>query len=259
VRPAREQPRALALGIKLAGRGGLVRTSLGVALVGALIAALYPFVAKHPVVNRLPTTATLAVAWSGGVMLAFASSLRALGRDWEDGIVALARARGVRPERYVRARVGGVVFWLALAVGGTAVVSTLAATAATRAPLVATRDGLAAVAYALAFAATLGPLAMAALGARSRGQGYLWLFATLILPELLARWTGRLLPPGWHELTSIPAALAAVMNGVKTPRLGYVLALLRALAGLAAVVALALAIVRRQVPRVSRRGAGETT
>jgi hypothetical protein len=81
---------------------------------------------------------------------------------------------------------------------------------------------------------------MATLGPRSRPGGYLAFLAVLVLPELLAPWTGVLLPAGWHELTSIPAALAAVRSGIAAP-IASGARLARALTGLSAVVALALA------------------
>jgi hypothetical protein len=252
VPPSRERPRALALGIWLACRGGLVAVSLGIAGVGALVALAYPVFGKHPAVTHLPTTATLAITWSAGVMLAFACSLRALVRDWEDGVVALSRARGVRASAYVRGRIGGVVVVLAATLGGASIVSSLAATAATHEPLATARDSLAALVYALAFAATLGPVALAALGARSRAKGYLCFFAVLVLPELLAPWTAAALPPGWHELTSIPAALGAVMAGVESPSLASGVPMLRALVGLGAVIALGVVLVQTRTPRVSR-------
>ena len=37
-----------------------------------------------------------------------------------------------------------------------------------------------------------------------------------MIPEALAPWTGALLPRGWRELTSIPAALDAVRAGVQS-------------------------------------------
>src|ERR1700733_900642 len=89
------------------------------------------------------------------------------------------------------------------------------------------------LAYSLAFAATVGPVAMATVGDRTRGAGLVLLLAVLFVPELLAPWTATLLPRGWHELTSIPAALAAVRDGIAAPvERGEAMA--RGLAGLTA-------------------------
>jgi hypothetical protein len=110
------------------------------------------------------------------------------------------------------------------------------------------RSSAAAVVFALFFAATIGPLAVATLGGRSRGGGYLGLLTVLVLPELLTPWTKDLLPAGWRELTSIPAALEAVRSGVQAAGPASVHAA-RAAAGLVAVVAASLIVVRTRVPR----------
>jgi hypothetical protein len=202
---------------------------------------------------QLPTVASSAIAWSAGVMLAFGAAVRAVRRDREEGVVALVRARGASVAAYVRGRVGGLVVVLALAVGGATLVAGLGAVSVARPSLPAARASLAAMAYALAFAATLGPVAMAALGARTRAGGYFTLLAVLVVPELASPVTSALLPHGWHELTSIPAALAAVRAGVASPgTMGASMA--RALAGLAAVVAASLVVVAARV----RRGAEGT-
>jgi hypothetical protein len=75
----------------------------------------------------------------------------------------------------------------------------------------------------------------------------------LVLPELFSRWTAAWLPRGWHELTSIPAALAAVRAGVAAPAaMGVPMA--RALAGLAAVVALSLLVIFARVRHTDAQG-----
>jgi hypothetical protein len=112
-------------------------------------------------------------------------------------------------------------------------------------PVVA-RSSLAALVYALAFAVVLGPLAMAALGGQSRAGGYLGLLAALVLPELLAPWTSALLPHGWRELTSIPAALEAVRAGVQSPGSASLHGA-RAAVALMAVVAASLLVVHARV------------
>ncbi len=68
----------------------------------------------------------------------------------------------------------------------------------------------------------------------------------MVVPELLEPWTSAVLPRGWTELTSIPAALAAVRAGVLAPAANGASAA-RAVAGLAAVVALALLVVAGRV------------
>jgi hypothetical protein len=240
------------LGAWLASRGGLARTGLavtGLVGLGATIAAL---LSSSTRVAFLPDLASAAIAWGGGVMLAFGASLRALPLDREQGVLSLVRARGATPGEYVGSRVLGLVVVLAIAVGGCTAVACLAAIAAAHGAAAVVRSSAGAVAYALVFAATIGPVAMAALGARTRAGGYLSLLAVLVVPELLAGFTGRLLPHGWHELTSIPEALAAVRSAVAHPVLQGAHGA-RALAGLLAVIALALLVVAARV----RAGEGE--
>lgn len=231
----------------LAARGVAVRASLAVVALGALGAVAAAIAGRgRPWVAEVPAIASTAIAWGAGVMVAFAAALRALHNDRQEGVLALARARGVSPMGYVGARVGGVVAVLALALGGAAVVAGIAATAVARPALPAARSSLAALVYAVAFAATLGPVAMAALGARTRTGGYFTLLLVLALPEVLAPWTEAVLPPGWHELTSIPAALEAVRLGIARPP--SAIHAVRALAGIAAVIGGSLLVVRARVP-----------
>jgi hypothetical protein len=225
----------------------MTSVALALTLLGAMASVVAAVaVAGSGAEPQVPALAASAIAWSGGVMVAFGASLGAVRRDREEGIASLVCARGGSIGAYVAGRVGGLVVVLAASLGGAVLVAGAAATSFARPAgptLVAT---LAAVAYAFAFAVTIGPVAMAALGARTRVGGYLTLLAVLALPELLAPWTGTLLPRGWHELTSIPAALAAVRAGVASPS-AMAAPMARALAGLAAVVALSLVVVVARV------------
>jgi hypothetical protein len=203
----------------------------------------------------VPIAASVIIAWTAGVMLAFAGALRAVPADADDGVLALLRARGVSATAYVRGRVTGLVIVLALIVGGAVAVADAATLSVARPVLPALQACAAALLYALAFAATLGPVCMAALGARSRSAGYLSLLAILLLPEAAARWTYALLPRGWHELTSIPAALEAVQQGVMAPQTaGFSMA--RAIAALAALTVVSIAVVHTRIPRIEGGGAG---
>jgi hypothetical protein len=236
----RGRPRTLALGIWLTTRGALVRASLVLTVLGAL-GAIAGAVATRgtPTLAALPALASMVFTWGAGTTLAFGGSLRALRHDRERGVIALARARGVGVAGYSRGRVGGLVVVLALAMGGATLVAGFAATAVAGGEVRAVaRASLAAFVYALAFSVTLGPVAMAALGGRSR--------AGLVLPELLAPWTAALLPSGWRELTSIPAALEAVRTGVESAG-PAVLHAARATVALVAVVAASLLFVHARV------------
>lgn len=243
------RPRSLALGIWLATRGALARASLAMTALGALASIAVAMAMRGtPAVKGLPAMAALALSWGAGTTLAFGVAMRAIRLDREHGILALTRSRGLGPLAYTRGRVGGLVVVLAIAVGGSTVVAGLAATAVAGGDSLAVgRASLAALVYALAFAVTMGPLAMAALGGRTRGGGYLTLLAVLVVPEALAPWTRVLLPRGWRELTSIPAALDALRAGVQSAGPASPHAA-RAAVALLAVVAASLLAVRARVP-----------
>jgi hypothetical protein len=246
----------LSLGAWLAARGGLAAVGLALSVLGAMVSVVVALAMPADGgagVAQLPTVASSAIAWSAGVMLAFGAALRALRRDREDGVMALVRARGGSVGGYVWGRVGGLALVLGVAVGGATLVACLAATSVARPSTLVLRSSAAAIVYALAFASTVGPVAMASLGARTRAGGYFTLLAVLVVPELLSPWTSALLPRGWHELTSIPAALSAVRSGIAYPPVGTA-HLARALAGLAAVVAVSLVVV---AARVVQRDIGE--
>jgi hypothetical protein len=241
--------RTLPLGTWLAARGAVATLGIALAVLSALAsvaAALVVARSDGNAVAQLPTLEASAIAWVAGLILAFGAAARALGRDREQGVLALVLVRGGGRAAYVRGRVGGVVVLLAAAVGGATLVGGLAAISVAQPVAPAARTALAGLAYALAFAATIGPIAMATLGARTRAGGYLSLLAVLVVPELLAPWTASLLPGGWHELTSVPAALAAVRAGVASPVEGAE-PLARAVAGLVAVVAMSLVVVAARV------------
>jgi hypothetical protein len=136
---------------------------------------------------------------------------------------------------------------LLLAVAGGTLVAGFAATAAAGpAKGAVARASVAALVYAIAFSVTLGPLAMAALGGRTRGGGYLTLLAVLVVPELLSPWTRSLLPHAWGELTSIPAALDALRDGIEAGGHSGLHAI-RAAIGLLAVVAASLLVVQARL------------
>jgi hypothetical protein len=242
-------PSARAFGVWLASRGGTVRASLALIALEAIAGSVAAFIGRgRPWAEAVPAIASAAIAWSAGVMVVFTAALRVVHRDRDDGVLALLRARGIGPGGYVVARASGIVVVLAAAMG-TGVACIGVAAVASAASLSTARAGLGALAYALAFAATLGPVAMATVGGRSRVVGYLALLSVLALPEVLAPWTRELLPPGWRELTSIPAALDAIRRGVARP--GAFAPAARALVGLAGAIALSLVVVRARVARVS--------
>lgn len=244
----------LALGLKLARGGPLSTVAMVLAALGTLAMMAAAFVLRRSgataTLVELPAFAARLLAWGAGIFLAFASGVHALRRDRAEGIRALIRARGGSMRGYLVARVGGLVALLAVVVGGGTLLVALPAVALSGAHAGRAAQGaLGALVYAIAFAVLLGPIALAALGARSRAGGYLVLLGVVVVPELLEAWTSPMMPAGWEELASIPAALSALGRawmppGVDLPMAG------RALVVLGAVVAGALVVVRSQVARV---------
>lgn len=247
---ARRPPRTLAFGAWLATRGPLAASGVVLAVLGVAtaIVACVAMTRRGGVVSRVPVVTAEGIAWCAGVTIAFGASLRAIDRDREQGVLALIRARGVSAGAYVRGRVGGLVLVLAAVVGGATFVAGLAATSIGGASSGAVRSWAGAIAYAIAFAATLGPVAMASLSTGSRAAGYFTFLSVLALPELVSPWTSLLLPRGWHELTSIPAALDAIRAGVFSP-IDSGAGAARAFAALAAVVAVSVVVVGARLAR----------
>ena len=253
--PARRSARTLALGAWLATRTPLAAVGFLLAGLGAAAAVIATFaMARHGGRDaaRIPAIASEGIAWGAGVTLAFGAALRAIDHDREQGILALARARGVSLGAYVRGRVGGLVLVLAAVIGGATLLAGLTATSVGGSSTAAARSSAGALAYSIAFAATLGPVAMASLGARTRGGGYFTLLAVLVVPELASPWTSELLPRGWHELTSVPAALEAVRACVFSPLDSWARGA-RALAALAAVVAVSVVVVGARAARAAEQ------
>jgi hypothetical protein len=232
----------LAFGAWLATRSPLARFAIGLSALGAVASILWAIhVARRggAGAEHLPPLVALEESWAAGVALAFAGAIHAIRRDHEVGVLALTRARGVGAAEYVRGRLAGLSLVVGLTVTLPTLVAALGATSASHASIPVARASLGAIVYALAFSAVIGPVAMAALGARSRAGGYLTLLAVLVVPELVSPVTAAILPAGWNELTSIPAALGALRDGVQAPiaRADHTA---RAVVGLAAVIAVSL-------------------
>jgi hypothetical protein len=245
----------LPLGVALAHAGPLAVVAL---VLGAV--TTFGMVTAAIVLGRQGADAPLAglvgrtssfLAWGAGLLLTFAATARALRRDREEGIWALARSRGASVAAYLSARLSGTALVVGVVVaGGTLITALTSALVAARGAILTTvQGGVASVAYGIAFAVTLTPVALAALGARSRGGGYLWLLAVLLIPELFIGWTARILPQGWGDLASIPRALAGVRAALMPPGID-VWALARAVAVLVVVIGVALLVVRSQVARL---------
>jgi hypothetical protein len=210
---------------------------MGLAVVGlALTAALaIVFVVAAAVLSRgsahapfaeLQVIASSALAWGCGFLIALGASWRILRTDAEEGIFSLVRTRGVSLDGYLLARIGGVATCVLVAVAGGVLITALACIAfSTPSQIPRTiHASVATLAYAIAFSICAAPLAMAALGARSRGAGYAILFLLLIIPDLAAPWTSDVVPYAWRDVVSIPRMLAAIRGSLLVRVDAYALA-----------------------------------
>jgi hypothetical protein len=223
------------------------------ALTAIAMSVIGVVVARHDGVEtplaHIPSLASSALAWGGGFLLAFSASANALRRDRAEGVRHLFVTRTTSIRGYVLARVGGLFALLAAATGGgTLLVSTVALAAAPH-PYVTLRTIQsvgASLVYAIAFAAVIAPVALAALGARSRPSGYVFLLLVLVVPEIMmSRLTGPL-PSEVTELCALPSALAA-LRGALLPQSLDLFRFVRALVALVVFVVGATMLVRRDV------------
>jgi len=242
----------LVLGMTLARRGVLpvvsivicLCTTVALSLVAVLLSSRGPQAPAH----ELPLLASSALAWGGGFLLAFAAAAHALRRDRAEGIRELFVSRTTSLRGYLLARVGGLAALIALVVGGGTLVCGLAAIAASAriGPLPRMLHAtLAGVVFALAFAVVVAPVAFAALGARSRIGGYLFLLGVVTVPEILVLVMGSVLPESVADVLSIPSALAALRSAI-APGTVDLWRAVRAGIALSFVVALATYVVRRE-------------
>ncbi len=238
----------LALGVSLARRGVLpvasiaicVSTTFALSLVTGVLSSRGPDSPAYDV----PLLASSALAWGGGFLLAFAAAAHALRPE---GIRALFVARTTSLRGYLLARVGGLALLIAICVaGGTLVCGLVGAAGVSRAASVprmlqATGAG---VVFSLAFAAVVAPIAFAALGARSRIGGYLFLIAIVTLPEVVVGMLGAALPESVGDVLSIPSALVALRTSLAPGTVDPWRAM-RAVVALSFVVGFAMLLVRR--------------
>ena len=248
----------LALGMSLARRGVLpvasiaicISTTFALSLVTGVLSSRGPDSPAHDV----PLLASSALAWGGGFLLAFAAAAHALRRDRAEGIRALFVARTTTLRGYLLGRVGGLAVLIALCVaGGTLVCGLVGAAGATRmasVPRMLQSTG-AGVVFSIAFSAVVAPIAFAALGARSRLGGYLFLIAVVSLPEVVVGMMGSTLPEAVADVLSIPSALSALRTSLAPGSVDLWRAS-RAIVALTFVVGLAMFLVRRDAILVDR-------
>ena len=247
--PARRPLPLLVLGMSLARRGVLpvasivicIITAVAMAVVAVMLASKGPRSPAHDV----PLLASSALAWGGGFLLAFSASAHALRRDRTEGIRALFIARTTSLRGYLLGRVGGLAALIALVVaGGTLFCGLAAMGGASRAASVPRilQATFAGMAFAVAFAAVVAPIAFAALGARSRLGGYVFLICVVSLPESVS------------DVLSIPSALGALRTSLAPGTLDLARTA-RAIVALTLVVAFATFLVRRDALRIDEPGA----
>jgi hypothetical protein len=248
----------VALGFFLARRGATAAVGLGLTVACVVgfsgMAVAFAHHGKLDALPDVPLLASSALAFGVGVLVAFAVSTRAFRRDEDDGVRALLRARGVSATRYLAARVVGLALSLAAFVAGGSLIVGLVAVAVSHGRVTALHTlqaSLAATVFGIAFAATFAPVAMATLAARTRGRGYVMLFAVLALPELLQSSLLHVVGPDWVTVCSVPGALVALRTalaptGVDGPMLA------RSLVALVVIVVAAALVVRVELTHAAR-------
>lgn len=254
-------PALLALGVSLARRGVLSSISLIVCaltiLLASIVAIAFGARGGDAPAYAVPIVTSSAVAWGGGILLAFSASASALRRDRTEGVHALFLARTTSTRGYILARVGGLAALLALVVaGGTGLTGMFAVFASIRLDAIprTAQASAAAVAYGLAFACVVAPVAFAALGARARVSGYLFLLFILLAPELVTSMLDKSLPAELLEVCAIPSALAALRASI-APGTVDLLRFVRAVVALAIFSGIALVWIRRDLSRLEREPA----
>jgi hypothetical protein len=258
---ARRSVPLLVLGMSLARRGVLPVTSIVICIVTALamavVAVMLASKGSQSPAHDVPLLASSALAWGGGFLLAFSAAAHALRRDRTEGIRGLFVARTTSLRGYLLGRVGGLAVLIALVVaGGTLLCGLAAMGGASRAGAVPRilQATLAGIAFAIAFAAVVAPVAFAALGARSRLGGYFFLICVVSLPELLVMTMGSSLPESVADVLSIPSALAALRTSLAPGTLDLARTA-RAIVALTLVVAFATFLVRRDALQIDEPGA----
>lgn len=251
----------LALGVTLSRRGVVVVASLVVSAVTVFALSIIGIIlatrSGESPLPSLPLVASSALAWGGGFLHAVAASANVLRRDRAEGIVQLFATRSAFLRDYIVSRVLGLAVLLAGVVGaGTLFVSFVALAFGARVGVVGSTAvaSLGALAYAIAFAFVIAPVAIAALGAGSRFYGYARLLLVLFVPEWILRLSVGRTPGGLAELCAIPSALAALRSALSAAAFEPLRAA-RALVALLAFSAIAVLFVRRNVARLERERA----
>lgn len=249
----------LLFGADLARKGvtpflALATVVLSVVVGFALVSGLSSEGPSSPF-HDVPVVVSSALAWGGGFLLAFGSSVRALRTDERDGIRYLLSSR-VGPRGYLLARIGGLAVLLAVVLGastlivGTAALIAAPSTSASSPSVV--RALVAALVYVLAFSVVMAPVSFAVMAPRSRSEGYFFFVAVVLVPSILADSFGRFLPPSLRDVIAIPSALATLRDALGRSG-GHASGALRATAMLTIYVVLSVLSLWRNVRRFDHR------
>jgi hypothetical protein len=207
---------------------------------------------------QLPAATSSALAWGAGVPVAFAASIHAFRDDRARGIRSLLHARGARVGEYAYGRMLGLALLLFAVVGGGTLVCggagmLLASTVGASGR--AAESLLSSLVFALAFAVVMSPMALAAIGGRSRAGGYVGLLVLLVLPEVLEPWTSSLVPAEWSGLLSVPSALTALRSSLTSHTIDGA-RFARAACVVAAFAALCFVLARAEIARLDAEDDG---
>ncbi len=205
------------LGASLARRGVMVTIAIVISVLTGVVLAVLAFAfarrGSDAPIHDVPLLASSAIAWGGGFLHAFSASASALRRDRSEGIRHLFVARTTSLRGYLFARIGGLVAILAVIVGGSTLLTgavAILAHAETQTLARTIQATFAAFVFSLAFACVIAPIALAALGARSRMSGYVFLLLSVFLPEVLVLTMKGSWPSEVTELLAPPSALGAL-------------------------------------------------
>ena len=243
----------VALGARLARKGWLATASIAIGVFTTVATVAIAIGAARrggeAPVSAVPIAASGALAWGAGFLLAFSAAAHSLRTDRADGIQHLLLARTTSLRAYIVARIVGLAALLVVVVaGGTLLTGIAAIIAAAKigSVLKTLQATFAAVAFALAFSAVISPIAFAALGARSRVGGYLFMIFVVVAPEVFAGILEGPVPQSVTEVIAIPSALAALRSALAPGTFDFARAL-RACIALGFWVMIGSFLVRRAV------------
>lgn len=207
-------------GFRIAAILGALAVFLGLVLLTIVRGAHVSASSALGALPALPHLFAHAICWGVAPLGLFGTEQRAFVRDHEDGIRGLLGGRG-KDALYGRARlVSSITTAATISVSFTALLAVATALAATGTGEAwrTWKSAGGGVLYSAVFAIVMGTLALAVLGGRGRGGGYLGLMTVLVLPELLEPLTTRALPA--HLGQAIPVSIPSILSAISKPTSG---------------------------------------